>query len=104
MNTPSSGTATPPDLEQGEKAYIQKRLTLTFQNLNVRVTAPDAALGSTILSEADPRQILDFFRRNQRPKRVCGDMCRMMVVVDHADKYQAILTNVTGQVKPGETV
>lgn len=70
MDTPSSGTATPPDLEQGEKTPIQKRLTLTFRNLNVRVTAPDAALGSTILSEADPRQILDFFRRGKQPKRV----------------------------------
>jgi len=86
MDTPSSGTATPPDLEQGENVSIQKRLTLTFRNLNIRVTAPDAALGSTILSEADPRQILDFFRRSQRPKRVCGDMCKMMVAMYYADK------------------
>lgn len=76
MDTPSSGTATPPDLEHGEKASIQKRLTLTFRDLNVRVTAPDAALGSTILSEADPRQFLDFFRRNKQPKRVCVDSSR----------------------------
>ncbi|EYE92883.1 putative ABC multidrug transporter [Aspergillus ruber CBS 135680] len=85
MDTPSSGTATPPDLEHGKKASIEKRLTLTFRNLNIRVTAPDAALGSTILSEADPRQFLDFFRRNKQPKRT-------------------ILKDVTGQVKPGETM
>ena len=71
MDTPSSGTKTPPDLEQGQKTGIQKRLTLTFRHLNVRVTAPDAALGNTILSEADPRQIINFFRRNKLPKRVC---------------------------------
>lgn len=73
MDTLSSGTETPPDPEQGQKTGIQKRLTLTFRHLNVRVTAPDAALGNTILSDADPRQIMNFFRQNQLPKRVCNN-------------------------------
>lgn len=66
MDTPSSGTV---DLERGGGA-IRKRLTLTFRNLNVRVTAPDAALGDTLLSYADPRQLLDVFRKSRGNKRV----------------------------------
>jgi hypothetical protein len=72
MNTPSSGTV---DLEYGDSA-LRKRLTLTFRNLNIRVTAPDAALGETLLSYADPRHVLDFFRKSRQPKRVCfGELC-----------------------------
>ncbi|KAJ5163927.1 uncharacterized protein N7500_005757 [Penicillium coprophilum] len=71
MDTPSSGTATPVDLEHGD-SHIRKRLTVTFRDLNVRVTAPDAALGSTLWSEVDPRQV------------------------------GTILKDVAGQVKPGE--
>lgn len=85
MDTPSSGTETPPDLEQGQKTGIQKRLTLTFRHLNVRVTAPDAALGDTILSEADPRQFMNFFRRNKLPKRVCDSERLLKVVLNNAD-------------------
>ncbi|KAE8354612.1 ABC-2 type transporter-domain-containing protein [Aspergillus coremiiformis] len=79
MDTPSSGTV---DLERGGGG-IRKRLTLTFRNLNVRVTAPDAALGETLLSYADPRQVLDVFRKGRQHKRT-------------------ILKDITGQVKPGE--
>ena len=69
METPSSGTVTPVDVEsRGEE--IRKRLTLTFQQLNVLVTAPDAALGSTLWSEVDPRQLSGLFRRGKQPKRV----------------------------------
>ena len=85
MDTPSSGTETPPDLDQGQKTGIQKRLTLTFRHLNVRVTAPDAALGDTILSEADPRQFMNFFRRNKLPKRVCDSERLLKVVLNNAD-------------------
>lgn len=49
---------------------IQKRLTVTFRDLSIRVTAPDAALGSTLLSAADPRQLLALFQKDQKPKRV----------------------------------
>lgn len=69
METPSSGTATPVDLENGQ-GQIRKRLTVTFRNLNVRVTAPDAAFGSTLWSEVDPRQIGGLIKRGNRPKRV----------------------------------
>ncbi|KAE8311860.1 ABC-2 type transporter-domain-containing protein [Aspergillus transmontanensis] len=79
MDTPSSGTV---DLERGGGA-IRKRLTLTFRDLNVRVTAPDAALGDTLLSYADPRQLLDIFRKSRGNKRT-------------------ILKDINGQVKPGE--
>lgn len=71
MDTPSSGTITPADLENaGYDASIRKRLTVTFRDLNVRVTAPDAALGSTLWSEVDPRQLRFFFKRTQKHKRV----------------------------------
>ncbi|KAI2709365.1 hypothetical protein DTO039G3_53 [Penicillium roqueforti] len=82
METPSSGTTTPVDLEHGDD-QIRKRLTVTFRDLNVRVTAPEAALGSTLWSEVDPRQIGALFKRGARPKRT-------------------ILKDVVGQVKPGE--
>ncbi|KAG2419095.1 hypothetical protein HFD88_002199 [Aspergillus terreus] len=70
------------DVEQGDSG-VRKRLTLTFCNVNVHVTAPDAALGDTLLSVADPRQYLDIFSRSKRPKRT-------------------ILKNINGQVRPGE--
>ena len=70
METPSSGTATPgSDLENGP-GQIRKRLTVTLRDLNVRVTAPDAALGSTLWSEVDPRQLGGLIKRGDRPKRV----------------------------------
>jgi hypothetical protein len=71
METPSSGTITPVDLENaGPDGSIQKRLTVTFRDLNVRVTAPDAALGSTLWSAVDPRQLGDLFSRKENRKRV----------------------------------
>ncbi|KAL4875271.1 ABC-2 type transporter-domain-containing protein [Aspergillus karnatakaensis] len=78
MDTPSSSSTL--DLEQGSD--ITKRLTLTFKNVSVHVTAPDAALGETLLSVADPRRLLDYFR-GERPKRT-------------------ILNDLTGQVRPEE--
>ncbi|GFF84984.1 brefeldin A resistance protein [Aspergillus udagawae] len=78
MDTPSSGTI---DLEHGKRG-LRKRLTLTFRNVSVHVTAPDAALGDTLLSVADPRQYLGFLK-GSRPKRI-------------------VLKDVSGQVKPGE--
>lgn len=69
METPSSGRVTPVDLENGDD-HIRKRLTVTFRDLNVRVTAPDAALGSTLWSEVDPRQVGALLKRGNRPKRV----------------------------------
>lgn len=74
MQTPSSGTATPVevepvDLENGVN-QIRKRLTVTFRELTVRVTAPDAALGDTLWSEVDPRQFLRLFDRSGPSKRV----------------------------------
>ncbi|KAJ5296249.1 uncharacterized protein N7443_007142 [Penicillium atrosanguineum] len=82
METPSSGTVTPDDVENGV-GNIQKRLTVTFRDLNVRVTAPDAALGSTLWSDIDPRQLGGLFHRTKMAKRT-------------------ILKDVSGQVKPGE--
>lgn len=69
METSSSGTATPVDVENGFE-HIRKRLTLTFRDLNVRVTAPDAALGSTLWSNIDPRQLGNWFNRTNISKRV----------------------------------
>ncbi|KAF7561005.1 hypothetical protein G7046_g3143 [Stylonectria norvegica] len=70
------------DEERG-KDFIQKRLTLTFRDVTVKVTAPDAALGETLWSRLDPSQWLAVFRSNNQPKRT-------------------ILNEVTGQVNPGE--
>ena len=69
MDAPSSGTSTPVDLEHGD-SQIRKCLTVTFRDLNVRVTAPDAALGNTLWSEVDPRQVGALLKRGDRPKRV----------------------------------
>jgi ATP-binding cassette, subfamily G (WHITE), member 2, SNQ2 len=57
------------DEERG-KDFIQKRLTLTFQNVIVRVTAPDEVLGETLWSWVDPRQLGGLFKRTHKPKRV----------------------------------
>jgi ATP-binding cassette subfamily G (WHITE) protein 2 (SNQ2) len=57
------------DLEQGGSGIL-KRLTLTFRDLTVNVTAADAALGQTLLSVVDPRQLLDYLRKRVKPKRV----------------------------------
>ncbi|CAI7593159.1 unnamed protein product [Penicillium pancosmium] len=81
METPSSGTATPVDVEFGN-SQIRKRLTVTFRDLTVRVTAPDAALGDTLWSEVDPRQLGNLFNK-KKSKR-------------------SILKDVSGQVRPGE--
>lgn len=68
METPSSSSGTI-DLEQGGSG-ISKRITLTFRDLSVHVRAADAALGQTLLSVADPRQLVDVFRKDNTPKRV----------------------------------
>lgn len=65
----SSNSSSLTDVESGG-CQAQKRLTLTFRNINVRVTAPDAALGDTLLSVADPRQFIKGFYKTQQPKRV----------------------------------
>ncbi|KAJ9214471.1 hypothetical protein DTO166G4_3875 [Paecilomyces variotii] len=81
LKTPSAGVSST-DIER-QPDGIQKRLTVTFRDLSIRVTAPDAALGSTLLSAADPRRLLNLFQRNKQPKRT-------------------ILNEINGQVRPGE--
>ncbi len=49
---------------------LQKRLTLTFKNVTVNVTAPGEALGDTLWSWADPSQLVDVFRKPGGAKRV----------------------------------
>lgn len=65
----SSNTPTLTDVEAIDPG-IQKQLTLTFRNVNVHVTASDAALGDNLLSVADPRQFFNGFFKSQRPSRV----------------------------------
>ena len=92
METPSSGTATPVDVENGF-GNIRKRLTVTFRDLNVRVTAPDAALGSTMWSDVDPRQLGSLFHRTKVAKRVRkarekdeNKMTIIMVTIDNFER------------------
>jgi ATP-binding cassette, subfamily G (WHITE), member 2, SNQ2 len=49
---------------------LQKRLTLTFQNVTVNVAAPGEALGDTLLSWVNPSQLLNPFRKGDRTQRV----------------------------------
>ncbi|CAK7564578.1 MAG: hypothetical protein SEPTF4163_002472 [Sporothrix epigloea] len=70
------------DVEAGQikTGSIQKRLTLTFKDVTVRVTASGVMLGETLLSRIDPRAIL----------------------TNHDGEQRDILHQVTGQVSPGE--
>ncbi len=63
-----------PDEERG-KDGVQKRLTLTFQDVTVRVTAPGEALGETLLSRVDPRRLSGRVHRANHPKRVWKRPC-----------------------------
>lgn len=72
MDTPPSSE----DLEHGDGS-IPKCLTLTFRNVNVDVTAPDAALGETLLSYIDPRQFLGYLGKSSKPKRVSHLLTRV---------------------------
>src|SRR5690349_13107634 len=54
--------------ENGD-VFLPKRLTLTFRDVTVRVTAPVDALGETVWSEMNPRRVLNLFRKG-KPKRV----------------------------------
>jgi hypothetical protein len=56
--------------KEDEDDALQKRLTLTFKNVTVNVTAPGEALGDTLLSYANPTQLLSLFRRKEHTKRV----------------------------------
>ena len=66
-----------------DRDHIPKRLTLSFRNLTVRVTAPDEALGETLWSRADPRQLMGLFDWKERPARVIipskGGMKNVMI-------------------------
>ncbi|CAK7221669.1 hypothetical protein SBRCBS47491_004607 [Sporothrix bragantina] len=70
------------DVEAGRNkdGGVQKRLTLTFKDVTVRVTASGAMLGETLFSRIDPRVIFSRDKGEQRN----------------------ILHQVTGQVSPGE--
>ncbi len=57
--------------EERDKADAgQKRLTLTFNNVTVKVTASGEALGETLWSRANPSQLRSLFGGGERPKRV----------------------------------
>lgn len=85
-------------------AYLApKRLTLTFKNLTVRVPPTGEALGETLWSRVDPTQIAAFFRNRRAPAE------RVSPLDPRAREFanmlaQAIVNDVSGQVKPGEMV
>lgn len=58
------------DGEQPKGDAFQKRLTLTFKNVTVNVTAPGEALGDTLLSWVNPSQLLSPFRKGEHTRRV----------------------------------
>lgn len=60
------------DVEAGQikTGSIQKRLTLTFKDVTVRVTASGVMLGETLLSRIDPRAILTNHDGEQRVSQV----------------------------------
>ncbi|KAL1879461.1 hypothetical protein Plec18167_003916 [Paecilomyces lecythidis] len=83
---------------------IQKRLTVTFRDLSIRVTAPDAALGSTLLSAADPRRLLSLFQQGKQPKRLLvlgrpGSGCTSFLRVLSNDR--AAFDEVLGETRYG---
>lgn len=49
---------------------FQKRLTLTFKDVTVNVTAPGEALGETLWSRISPSQLRSVFHKEKAPKRV----------------------------------
>lgn len=53
-----------------ESDPIEKRLTLSFRNLTVKVTAADEGLGETLWSRVDPTQLKQLFSTNNQPMRV----------------------------------
>ncbi|EAQ84120.1 hypothetical protein CHGG_10524 [Chaetomium globosum CBS 148.51] len=59
-----------PGEEHPKDNAFQKRLTLTFNNVTVNVTAPGEALGDTLLSWVNPSQLLDVFRKKEHTKRL----------------------------------
>lgn len=88
-------------------AYLTpKRLTLTFKNLTVRVPPTGEALGETLWSRVDPTQIVTFFRNRRAPaERVRRlDTPALRGSANILSKPQAILNDVSGQVKSGEMV
>jgi hypothetical protein len=56
--------------DQDKQQALQKRLTLTFKNVTVRVAAPGEALGETLWSRADPGKLLGLLHSEEHPKRV----------------------------------
>lgn len=92
-----------PGEEHPKDDAFQKRLTLTFNNVTVNVTAPGEALGDTLLSWVNPSQLLDVFRKKEHTKRV-WTYHTDVIQVRELTRYQAILHEVSGQVKPGEMV
>lgn len=87
----SSVTTLEPENVDGEreKGNLQKRLTLTFRDLTVRVTAADEALGETLLSRVDPRQLKGWFASSKQQKRVwngfgkCED--KTLTILDNSE-------------------
>jgi hypothetical protein len=76
-STTATSSSSSSDTENQENAleevksrdFVPKRLTLSFKDLTVRVTASSEALGETLWSRVDPSQLKSFFTR-RTPQRV----------------------------------
>jgi len=58
------------DVDRHKEDAFQKRLTLTFKNVTVNVTAPGEALGETLWSRVNPSQLRSVFHQEKPAKRV----------------------------------
>lgn len=58
------------DVDRNKDEGFQKRLTLTFKDVTVNVTAPGEALGETLWSRINPSQLRSVFNKAKAPKRV----------------------------------
>ncbi|KAG7289980.1 hypothetical protein NEMBOFW57_006359 [Staphylotrichum longicolle] len=56
------------DVDRNKDQGFQKRLTLTFKDVTVNVTAPGEALGETLWSRINPSQLRSVFNKEKAPK------------------------------------
>lgn len=91
-STTATSSSASSDTENQENAleeiksrdFVPKRLTLSFKDLTVRVTASSEALGETLWSRVDPSQLNSLFMR-KTPQRVSlSAMSLILLLISYA--------------------